>query len=155
MKTKQGGIAVIEFTIVAPFFLLIIFVTAEFGRLIYQYSELTRMARSAGRYLQNTAIIDTTGTLPATLDDTNCDYCITKMKRMLLGGKTIESTSSLAGLHTSDITVTKDPVNEGVLLVSVSYDWTPMLLNSLHTYSYSNDIDLSFNISTHYSVTAL
>ncbi|MGS0724728.1 TadE family protein [Shewanella sp. 0m-11] len=152
---KQQGIAVIEFTLVLPILVLIIFVTVEFGRLLYQYSELTRMARSAGRFISNTAIVNTTGNLPAVLSDTNCDFCITKMKRVLLSGDTINTTSNLSGLSSADITVAEYPANSGILVVNVSYDWTPLFAEKLNTLSFGNDIDLSFNLNASYAVTAL
>ncbi|GIU21322.1 MULTISPECIES: TadE/TadG family type IV pilus assembly protein [unclassified Shewanella] len=152
---KQKGIAVIEFTLVLPMLLLVIFVTVEFGRLLFQYSELTRMARSAGRFISNTAIVNTTGNLPDVLTDVNCDFCISKMKRVLISGDTINTTTNLSGLSSADITVVEYPADSGVLVVNVSYDWTPMFAEKLNMLSFGDDIDLTFNLNASYAVTAL
>lgn len=50
---KQSGLAAIELTILLPFLLLLIFATAEFGRLLYQYNALNLMARDALRFMVN------------------------------------------------------------------------------------------------------
>ncbi|MCL1144559.1 pilus assembly protein [Shewanella marinintestina] len=152
---KQKGIAVIEFTLVLPILVLIIFLTVEFGRLLFQYSELTRMARSAGRFISNTAIVNTTGNLPAVLSDTNCDFCISNMKRVLLSGDTLNTSSNLTGLTASNISVVEFPADSGILVVNVSYDWTPLFAEKLQTFSFGEDIDLSFNLNASYAVTAL
>ncbi|WP_028768882.1 TadE/TadG family type IV pilus assembly protein [Shewanella fidelis] len=154
-RKQQQGIAVIEFTLVLPILVLIIFTTVELGRLLFQYSELTRMARSGGRFIANTAIVNTTGTLPSTLSDANCDFCISKMKRVLLAGDTVNSASNLSGLTAADITVVEYPADSGVLVVSVSYDWTPLFSDKLQTFSFAEDIDISFNLNASYAVTAL
>ncbi|GIU26048.1 pilus assembly protein [Shewanella schlegeliana] len=152
---KQNGIAAIEFTLVLPILLLLIFVTVEFGRILYQYSELTRMARSAGRFISNAAIVDTTGNLPDVLSDENCDFCISNMKRMLLSGDTLNTTSNLSGLASTDITVTEFPADSGILVIQVSYDWQPLFTDKLSTLSFGEGIDLTFNLNASYAVTAL
>ncbi len=55
---KQKGQSLVEFTLVLPFFLLLIFGLIYSGMLFYDYSTLSNMARSAAR---ERAIAPTTG----------------------------------------------------------------------------------------------
>lgn len=55
---KQKGQSLVEFTLVIPFFLLLIFGLIYSGMLFYDYSTLSNMARSAAR---ERAITPTTG----------------------------------------------------------------------------------------------
>jgi Flp pilus assembly protein TadG len=51
MKTKQSGVALVEFALVLPLLLIITLITTEFGRALYQYNTLTKSVRDAVRYL--------------------------------------------------------------------------------------------------------
>lgn len=48
---RQRGVAAIEFAILVPVMLLIVFGTTEFGRAFYQYNTLTKSVRDGVRYL--------------------------------------------------------------------------------------------------------
>jgi Flp pilus assembly protein TadG len=50
MKREQGG-AIVEFVLVMPLMLILIFITTEFGRAYYQYNTLAKNVREAARYL--------------------------------------------------------------------------------------------------------
>lgn len=52
---KQRGIAAIEFAILVPVMLLIVFGITEFGRAFYQYNTLAKSARDGVRYLSTQA----------------------------------------------------------------------------------------------------
>lgn len=51
MKLKHYGVALIEFALILPLLLMLIFITTEFGRAVYQYNTLTKSVRDAVRYL--------------------------------------------------------------------------------------------------------
>ncbi len=51
MKTKQNGVALVEFALILPLLLLLTFITTEFGRAMYQYNTITKSVRDAVRYL--------------------------------------------------------------------------------------------------------
>jgi hypothetical protein len=51
MKTKQSGVALVEFALVLPLLLLITLITTEFGRALYQYNTLAKSVRDSVRYL--------------------------------------------------------------------------------------------------------
>jgi Flp pilus assembly protein TadG len=50
-RKKQQGVAIIEFALVLPLILLMIAVTTEFGRAMYEYGLLAKSVRDAARYL--------------------------------------------------------------------------------------------------------
>jgi hypothetical protein len=51
MKTKERGAAIIEFALILPLLLILIFITTEFGRALYEYNIITKSVRDAVRYL--------------------------------------------------------------------------------------------------------
>ena len=50
-KTKQHGVALVEFALILPFLLLLSLTAVEFGRAIWQYNTLTKSVRDAARFL--------------------------------------------------------------------------------------------------------
>lgn len=50
-KTRQQGVALIEFALILPFLLLLSIIAFEFGRAIWEYNSLTKSVRDAARYL--------------------------------------------------------------------------------------------------------
>lgn len=53
---KQRGVAMVEFAIVVPIFILLLMATAEVGRAFYQYNTLTKAVRDGARYLSEHAL---------------------------------------------------------------------------------------------------
>lgn len=51
MKTRQSGVAIVEFALILPLLLLLTMITTEFGRAIYQYNTIVKSLRGAARYL--------------------------------------------------------------------------------------------------------
>ena len=48
---KQEGVALVEFALMLPLLMMLIFLTTEFGRAYYQYDTITKSVRMAARYL--------------------------------------------------------------------------------------------------------
>jgi Flp pilus assembly protein TadG len=152
----ERGIAAVELTIILPLLLLIVFATAELGRALYQYNTLTKLVRDAGIYLSHKADTRQTTNLPNPMIDAQCGDCITETKNLLVYGKTSGGgTPLLSGLSTSNVSINESPVGSRQLLVTVSYDWQPLFGEGLSTFGLGDTIDLSFNLTTRYSVTAL
>jgi hypothetical protein len=51
MKTRQTGVALVEFALVLPLLLVLSLVTAELGRGVYRYNCAAKVVRDAVRYL--------------------------------------------------------------------------------------------------------
>ncbi|ABZ76837.1 TadE family protein [Shewanella halifaxensis HAW-EB4] len=151
---KQKGIAAIEFTIVLPLFLVLILFTAELGRGIYQYSQLTRMIRDAGRHLSQT-IITTSNGVPSVLIDENCDYCISDTTNLLVYGANTGATPLLSGIDITDVSISELPIDSGILVISVDYDWTPIFFDRLSGLGLGDGVDLSFSLNSTYAVRAI
>lgn len=152
--TGQSGVAAVEFTLLIPIFLLLIFITAELGRGIYQYSHLTRMVRDAGRHLSQTVITTSNG-VPATLTDANCDGCISDTKHLLVYGANTGSRALLSGISITDVSIAETPADSGIMVITVDYDWTPIFFDKLQGFGFGDGIDLSFNLSAKYAMRAI
>ncbi|MCL1127310.1 TadE/TadG family type IV pilus assembly protein [Shewanella surugensis] len=150
---QQTGVAIIEFTIMLPILLLMIFATAELGRALYQYSHLTRIVRDAGRYLSTKAIPNTTGNIPVPFNDANCDNCISNTKALLVYGKVGGTTPLLYGLDTSDVTITGDPETK-MVIIKVDYDWLPLFGEQISGFGAGNNSNLSLNFHVSYAMRA-
>src|SRR6476661_8250753 len=51
LRSRQHGVAIVEFALILPFLLLLTMLTTEFGRALYQYNILTKSVRDSARYL--------------------------------------------------------------------------------------------------------
>jgi Flp pilus assembly protein TadG len=60
---RQQGVALVEFALVLPLLLVMMLVTTELGRALYQYNSIVKSVREAARYLAvrlpGTAVSDT------------------------------------------------------------------------------------------------
>jgi Flp pilus assembly protein TadG len=52
---RQQGVALVEFALVLPLFLVLTLITTELGRALYQYNSMTKSVREAARYLSSRA----------------------------------------------------------------------------------------------------
>lgn len=51
MKSREQGVALVEFALVLPIMLMMTCIATEFGRAYYQYNTITKSVRQAVRYL--------------------------------------------------------------------------------------------------------
>jgi len=58
MRTRQNGVALVEFALVLPLLLVLSFIVTEYSRALYQYNTITKSVRDSARYLS----IQTPGT---------------------------------------------------------------------------------------------
>ena len=143
---KQKGLAAIEFTMVLPFLLLLIFACAEFGRLMFQYNALNKTVRDASRYL-------TANAKPGDTDLVNIkDAVVLDVKRLIRYGQSTSSTLLLPNLQDDDISVN---VSGDFITITVTYDWQPIFSDTFTTFGLGNDIDLSFPMVSTYTMRAL
>ena len=143
---KQKGLAAIEFTMVLPFLLLLIFATAEFGRLMFQYNTLNKTVRDASRYL-------TANAKPGSNDAINItDTLSSEVKSLICYGQSVSSTTLLPNLNNDDISFT---INGDFITITVVYDWQPIFSDTFTTFGLGSDIDLSFPLVSTYTMRAL
>ncbi len=145
-RYKQNGVAAIEFTIILPFIMLMIFATAEFGRLFYQYNALNSSVRDASRYLISNASPGTTGLITVT------PQVQTNVEKIIKYGDLASSIPLLPNLNAS---TTNLAINGDFLTINVTYPWQPIFTNLLPTFGLGADINFSFPLVSTYTMRAL
>ena len=65
-RQSQRGVALVEFALVLPLLLLLLFGITETGRAVFEYDSLVKATRGAARYLSNAAPGDATARAVAT-----------------------------------------------------------------------------------------
>lgn len=133
---RQRGTATVEFAIVLPLLLVLMFATAELGRLISQYNTLTQSVRDAVRYAAAAAAADSTGLVLITPQ-------LQSAVGNLVATGTVDGSGSplLPGLSASAVTVTN--AGNGYVSVSVSYTYQPMLGSALPMFGLGSSISLA------------
>ena len=143
-NSKEQGFAAIELTIILPFLLLIIFATADFGRLLYQYNALNKTVRNASRYLAGNTKLGT-GVYKIRPD------VATKVTTYIKYGGPGSVTPLLPNLTSSTIDLS---LSGKFVTISVSYPWQPLFSDMFTTFGLGNDIDMSFPLVSTYTMRA-
>ncbi len=143
---EQQGLAVIEFTLVLPFLLLLIFASAEFGRLLYQYNALNKTVRDASRYLSSNVKFGDNGNL------TIKESISIDVKNLIQFGQSTSASALFPNLSDDDISLA---INGDFIIITVNYDWQPIFSETFTTFGLGNDIDLSFPLVSTYTMRAL
>jgi hypothetical protein len=143
---KQKGLAAIEFTMVLPFLLLLIFASAEFGRLMFQYNALNKTVRDASRYLTTNAKPGSNNVITIT------DTLASEVKSLIKYGQSASSTMLLPNLTDEDISFN---TSGDFITITVTYDWQPIFSDTFSTFGLGSDIDLSFPLISTYTMRVL
>jgi len=143
-NNKEQGFAAIEFTMILPFLLLLIFATAEFGRVLYQYNALNKTVRSASRYLAANAKLGT-GVYEIKAD------IETKVTAYIQYGGPNSATPLLPNLTSSTIDLS---LSGEFVTISVSYPWQPIFSDMFTSFGFGSDIDMSFPLVSTYTMRA-
>lgn len=127
MIRKQSGASAVEFAMVLPFLLIIIFLTIDFGFMVYNKSVMTNASREAAR---RSTVLSATPWSSSDVAMVACSYL----------NKSLVSTK--AGTHTSSCSGTADPVitvsnpNGSIppnfndpITVSIAYPYSGFILN--------------------------
>jgi Flp pilus assembly protein TadG len=140
MKTKQQGVATIEFAICAPVLVFLLLATAEVGRLIFQYNTLTKTVRDGVRYAATNASVGTTRVVNITT------AVRTQTRNLVVTGNTAGTGSALLpGLTANNITVSD--AGNGFVSVAATYTYVPMLGASLPTFRRSAPINMAIPLT--------
>ncbi|MFT5674485.1 MAG: Flp pilus assembly protein TadG [Paraglaciecola sp.] len=142
---KEKGLAAIELTIILPFVLLLIFATAEFGRLLYQYNALNKTVRDATRYLMSNARAST-GQLAIT-STVNANVA-----KLVKYGDLTSATPLLPNLAASSVGIS---VSGDFVTINVSYPWQPLFSDAFTSFGFGSDIDISFPLVSTYTMRVL
>ena len=136
LKSRQSGIAAVEFLITLPVLLLILTIIVEFGNAFISYNTLSKTVQNAARY----SVRDVYGTAdPYAVADFD------SIKNMVVYGNKTQPAGDnppvvLDGLETSNVQVT---IDGKYVVVTASYTYSPILnflpLDSL--------LDLTFSSS--------
>ncbi|MGF1682436.1 TadE/TadG family type IV pilus assembly protein [Photobacterium minamisatsumaniensis] len=142
---KSQGVAIVEFTILLPIFLLLLFSIAELGRAFYTYSELDKISRDSARYLSNELNKGSTDSYILTSLD------ITSAKNLAIYGSINGGVdTAVPSLNSSHIQIT---LIDNYIKVEITYPYQPVL-NAIPNF-FGDDIDLNFNLTSSYSMRVL
>lgn len=117
----QAGVAMVEFAIILPLLLLLLFAIGEFGRMLFQYNSLLQASRDAGRFVAGQAWNSTLGQV-----DLNGDLQ-SRTKNLAVYGVPVAQMDSqplVPGLSTDQVTVSA--VGTEHVEVSISYSFSPL-----------------------------
>ena len=114
-KKQEDGVAAVEFALILPLLMMIVFGIINYGILLYDQAVITNAAREGARWgaINTSASISCTGTATGTADPCQIANSYTQANLITFGSATT-STSTATGAGTSGTTVT----------VTVSYTFT-------------------------------
>ena len=125
MKTRQSGVAIVEFALILPLLLLLTMITTEFGRAIYQYNTIVKSLRGAARYLS----VQT----PSTVLTPNT-VAITEARNLVVFGNVSGTGSAMVpGLTVGNVatptwqTAGSDPLINTVTITVTGYTFHPLV----------------------------
>lgn len=121
-KNRQGGLAIVEFTIVLPLVLFIMLVVAEMGKAIMDYNTLTRTVRDAARFVSNEALAGSRSVVDLSADPT----VIIRAQNLGAYGQITAGTPMLPGLTPAMFTVADEGGND--ISVTAAYPYQPIFL---------------------------
>ena len=128
LKRGESGVAAVEFALILPLLMLILFGILHYGILLYDQAVITNAAREGARWgaINTTTAISCSGTATGTADPCQVANSYTAAN-LISFGSTVTSTTTASGSGTSGTTVT----------VTVTYPFTEIgyvvgyLLNNL------------------------
>jgi Flp pilus assembly protein TadG len=157
-ERRQRGLAMVEFAIVSPLLLLLLYAIGEFGNMLYQYALLADAARNADRYLSSNARTDSSGVV--SISSTVVDAT----KSLVVYGDTAGSgtpagsrTPLLPGLATGQVTVKTQPDAGGAtdVTVSVAYPYQSLFGGSIPRFVSAGSINTTLTLNVFTSMRAL
>jgi Flp pilus assembly protein TadG len=123
---RQRGIAAVEFAITLPLLLLLMFATAEFGRLISQNNTLAKCVRDAARYVAANATAGDSKVISITPTVT------TQARNIAVTGQIAGGSPLLPGLTAGAFTIAD--AGNGYISVAATYTYQPMIAAQLPTF---------------------
>jgi len=139
LARTQKGIAIVEFTIMIPVILLLLYSIAEIGRIQMMSNTLAKTVRDGARHLASNAQKGTTGVV----DITNLVELQTK-NLVVYGIPAPAGTPLLDGFSVDDVQV--NDLGDGLhVSVSATYNFAPIFSPQIPTFGVMNEpVSLSF-----------
>jgi Flp pilus assembly protein TadG len=145
---RERGIATIEFVIVTPVLLLLLFGVTEIGRALVRYNALTKAVQDGARYASAYALLGSTGVV--TIDA----QLLTAVRNVVVYGNTAGTGSpTLAGLQPAQVQLI-DAGGDQIRL-DASYPYTPLFGVALPNFGLGSSISTSFMMQASVSMRAL
>lgn len=146
-RRRQMGVAAVEFAIVIPLLALLMLATAEFGRMLYQYSAVVQTARDGARFASKEGL---TGAQIVDLEQTKLFHRFSvhrETQNLVVYGNTGGTGSPLLpGFAVSDVNVS---AADGVHVeITVDYLYQPIIGSSLPDFGFGNAINLNIPLVT-------
>ena len=114
--SRSKAVAIVEFIIVLPIWLILIMATAEFGRAFMQYNTLTKSVRDGVRYVAANALVGSTGVVSI-----NGTVQVQAQNLVVYGNTAGTGSAILPGLTTGAVTVAG--AGGGNVSLSVTYPY--------------------------------
>jgi Flp pilus assembly protein TadG len=123
IRSRQQGIAIVEFVICLPIVLFMILAVAEFGNGIRQYNALTQQVRDGARYLTVAAKTGTTGSYAVT------GIIATEVSNLVAYGSIGPGAPRLPGLSAANVNV--QDLGDRQVSVRADYPYQPLLIGGI------------------------
>jgi hypothetical protein len=144
-RRRQRGLAAVEMTLVTPLLLLLMFATAELGRVLIQYNTLTKAVRDGVRHAATHALTGSTGVVLLE------GALVEEIRNLVVyGNPTGAGSPLLEGLATGDVEVSNAFADE--VTVSASHAYAPLWGGSIPTFGIGSS-DLSIDLTLRASAT--
>lgn len=132
MSKKQSGASAVEFALILPFLLIVIFLTIDFGFIVYNKAIITNASREAARY---GTVLTATPWSSSSVASVACRYA----NNSLVSTKTGTHTSSCSG--TADPIISVSNINGNIppnfgdpITVTIVYPYSGFLLNQTNAW---------------------
>lgn len=142
IKACQRGLAAVELALILPFLVMLLLGTAELGRLLYQYTSLTKATQDGARYVASRAYNGTTGNIIITA------AVKTNAKNLVVCGypNCNNRDPHIRGLNDSHVTVSNPTVDH--ISVSANFTYQPMISETLFMPNGRPAIDIQIPLRT-------
>jgi len=145
---RERGVAMVEFMIVLPLILFLMFAITEIGRVMIRYNALTKSLQDGARHAAAYALLGTSGSVfvDGALDS--------EIRNLVVFGDAQGGTDPLLeGFTTGQVEITVP--QPGWVRVEANYPYVPAMGSSLPSFGFGSSPTLSFDLSASVSMRAL
>lgn len=128
---REGGVAMVEFAIVLPVVLLIVFGVTELGVALMRYNTLTKSVQDGARHASAYALLGSAGSVYV-----DSDLASEIRNLVVYGNEQGRGSPLLVGLETSQVQISIPSTQE--VLVAVAFPYAPIFGLSLPTFGFGS-----------------